>query len=70
MENVKKIIKQVLDDFFQVKDDVLYEDNDPLNVNEKVIVLDEEDTDLLAQAITDVLVKKGVIWNEIKNKLW
>ena len=56
----KEIIKQVLDDFLLTRENPFTEvDYD--DFGQRAIVLDEEDTDVLSQAIIDVLKKKGVI---------
>ncbi len=49
MESVKDIIKNVLDDYFETDE------------QDKVIYLDNDDTDLVASAVEQSLRKKGII---------
>ena len=53
MEHIKPIINRVLSDFFK-------------DMRGEIIIIDDSDTYILAEAIAEVLIKKGYI-NENKN---
>ena len=48
---IKQTVKQTLDDFFQVQKELNMEEDEYIGK----ILIDEEDTDILAQAITESL---------------